>query len=354
MILSYRDHRKMSKFATLILLALLPCIGFSQEKLPIIDVHLHAMPADAEGPPPLGICAPYAEFPTWDPSISFDEFFLDMFKNPPCDDPVWSPETDEEVMNQTIEMMEKYNIIGVLNGSVNLVSKWKKASPDRFITGLNFNLARDTLITSDSLRNLVNSGAISVFGEITNQYAGIEPNDERMEPYWIVAEELDISVSIHIGPGPPGVIYVGAGNYRARMHSAMSIEDVLVQRPKLRINIMHAGYPLLDDLLAVLYAHPQVYVDIGVISFTQPRAAFHRFLRGIIEAGFGKRVMFGSDQMVWPAVIPRAIAAVEEAEFLSDEQKRDIFYNNAAKFLRLSSEEIEKHHQMGVTSTDDR
>ena len=54
--------------------------------------------------------------------------------------------------------------------------------------------------------------------------------------------------------------------------------------------------------------------------------------------------MFGSDQMIWPRTIDRAVDAVLSAEFLSDEQKRDIFYNNAARFLRLSEEEIAKHH----------
>jgi uncharacterized protein len=108
---------------------------------------------------------------------------------------------------------------------------------------------------------------------------------------------------------------------------------------------MHAGYPMLDDLLTVLYAHPQVYVDVGVIVFTQPRPAFYRYLQGIVEAGFAKRVMFGSDQMVWPEVIERSIAVIEEAPFLSEEQKRDILYNNAARFLRLSEEEMARHHE---------
>jgi predicted TIM-barrel fold metal-dependent hydrolase len=48
--------------------------------------------------------------------------------------------------------------------------------------------------------------------------------------------------------------------------------------------------------------------------------------------------MFGSDQMVWPEAIGMAIDAVESAEFLTEAQKRDIFYNNAARFLRLASE----------------
>ena len=85
-------------------------------------------------------------------------------------------------------------------------------------------------------------------------------------------------------------------------------------------------------------------VDIGVIVYTQPRAAFYRFLQGIVEAGFGDRVMFGSDQMVWPEVIERAVAAIEEAPFLTEGQKRAILYENAARFLRLSEEEVARHH----------
>ena len=41
-----------------------------------------------------------------------------------------------------------------------------------------------------------------------------------------------------------------------------------------------------------------------------------------------------------------AIAGVETATFLSPQQKRDIFYNNAARFLRLSDEQRADHHAM--------
>ena len=53
------------------------------------------------------------------------------------------------------------------------------------------------------------------------------------------------------------------------------------------------------------------------------------------DAGFGKRILFGSDQMVWPHTIAVAIDTIEQAPFLSAAQKRDIFYNNAVRFLRL-------------------
>jgi uncharacterized protein len=54
--------------------------------------------------------------------------------------------------------------------------------------------------------------------------------------------------------------------------------------------------------------------------------------------------MFGTDHMVWPGVIERAVAVIEEAPFLTEQQKRDIFYSNAARFLRLSEEDIARHH----------
>jgi len=47
--------------------------------------------------------------------------------------------------------------------------------------------------------------------------------------------------------------------------------------------------------------------------------------------------MFGSDQMRWPEMIGEGIKAIEEADFLTAEQKRDILYNNAVRFLRMET-----------------
>lgn len=117
-----------------------------------------------------------------------------------------------------------------------------------------------------------------------------------------------------------------------------------MRHPRLRVYIMHAGYPMIDELRALLFSYPQVYVDLGGIVYTEPPPAFHGFLRQIVDAGYGDRVMFGSDQMIWPGVIEPAIAAIEQAPYLTPAQKRDILYNNAARFLRLTPEEIAHHH----------
>ena len=88
-----------------------------------------------------------------------------------------------------------------------------------------------------------------------------------------------------------------------------------------------------------------LYVDIGCNNWGFPRKQFYEHLRKMIDAGFEKRILFGSDQMVWPGTIAKAIETVDKAPFLSRSQKRDIFYNNAARFLRLSKEEIVADHQ---------
>jgi predicted TIM-barrel fold metal-dependent hydrolase len=337
------NRRPVKTLLQLMLPALLVAPASPQQQLPVIDMHLHASPADDQGPPPVGICTPIDPFPVWDPAEPYGATFMAMLKQPPCEDPVWSPLTDDALMEKTIEVMRRRNIYGVLSGPPSRVARWMEAAPGRFFAGFSFRLGKQGA-SLESLRALHAEGRLEVLAEITNQYAGIEPDDERMKPYWALAEELDLPVGIHIGTGPPGVIYLGASGYRARLHSALTLEEVLVRHPDLRVYIMHAGFPLLDDLLAVLYAHPQVHVDVGVIVFTQPREVFYRFLRGIVEAGFGNRVMFGSDQMVWPGVIERSITVIEEASFLSEEQKRAILYGNAARFLRLSEEQIARHH----------
>jgi predicted TIM-barrel fold metal-dependent hydrolase len=315
---------------------------------PILDVHLHALAADEQGPPPLAMCTPFQGFDSWDPRRPYQEQFLTRVKRPACKDPIWSPTTDDEVRSRTLAVMERLNVIGVLSGSPERVEAWQRTRPERFIPAMSF--ALEPAMTLDRVRALYNDGRLQVFGEITTQYRGIAPDDPRMEPYWALAEELDLPVGIHVGTGPPGVIYMGAQGYRARLHSALSMEEVLVKHPRLRVYLMHAGYPMIDDLLTLLYAHPQVHVDVGVIVYTQPRKAFYRYLERIVEGGFLSRVMFGSDQMVWPETLERAVQVIEEAPFLSEPQKRDILYNNAARFLRLTPDQIAAHHKLGSSS----
>jgi predicted TIM-barrel fold metal-dependent hydrolase len=247
-----------------------------------------------------------------------------------CASPLRSPASDDDLRRQTLALMERYNVIGVASGPAEYVRRWQAAAPNRIIAGTEE-------APLDSVRAWTKAGQIKVLGELGFQYGGLAPGDSLPAQYFALAEELDLPVALHMGPGPPGAPYRGTPAYRMRLSDPLLLEETLVKHPKLRLYVMHAGWPMLDNMVGLLWAHPQVYVDVGVISWAIPRKEFHSYLRRLVEAGFGKRILFGSDQMVWPEALRIAIENVEAAEFLTLSQKRDIFYNNAARFLRLGS-----------------
>lgn len=324
---------------------------------PILDMHLHARGAAHYGATHLPLCAPVDRMPRWDQRYAPGE---EPGAPPLCRTPLISPETDAELLAQTLASMRRHNVIGVLGGAPDLVAAWRQAAPDRFIAGLDLRFDPATAIAReatpvgapfrslppDSVRSLYRAGAFTVLAEMMNQYAGLAPADRRLEPYWALAESLDVPVGIHVGGGGPGEPYAGSPEFRARLQSALTLEDVLVRHPKLRVYVMHAGYPLLEDLQALLFTHPQVYVELSMASNVEARPAFYRFLRALVEAGYGDRIMFGSDQMVWPGLIDAAVRSLNEAPFLTAQQRRDIFYNNAARFLRLSPAVIARHNAL--------
>lgn len=299
--------QRLLTIALLLTLSTLASAQRMQRRQPIIDMHLH--------------------------DYSTDELLKNQAPNPVTGKPNGLA-TEDAHMRATLAAMKRYNIVkGLVSNNHAVGRRWSAAAPDRVIVSYGFD--DPSLPNLDFLRKEVAAGRLSALGEIGNQYEGVPPNNLRMEPYFALAEQLDIPIAVHMGLGPPGAAYVGYPKYRMGLSNPLLLEEVLVRHPKLRLYVMHAGWPMLDQMIGVMWAHPQVYVDIGVINWAIPRKEFHSYLRRLVDAGFGKRIMFGSDQMVWPEAIGMAVGGVESATFLTAEQKRDIFYNNAAEFLRL-------------------
>src|SRR5713101_1344768 len=140
------------------------------------------------------------------------------------------------------------------------------------LPGLNTSIAN--LGTPDSLRELIHKGEIAILGEIVPQYEGMSPDDEALEPYYALAEELDIPVAIHILAGGPGGTYSFAPRNRATLNNPLLLEKMLVRHPKLRLYVMHAGWPMLNEMIGLLYLYPQVYADLAFIDWYLPRKEF--------------------------------------------------------------------------------
>lgn len=257
--------------------------------------------------------------------------------------------------NQLIREMDSLNIVfGVLNGLPEFFEPWNEAAPNRFMNFILFpcvdgkapNGGRDCFPNGKSfpdinwLENEIKQGRIHGLGELTPQYLGMNPNDPKLEPYWSLAEEYDIPVAIHLGIGPPNAAYPSSPvtykspNFKVSAGNPLLLEDVLLKHKKLRVLAMHAGYPMLDEMIYILYAHPNVFVDTGVLQFAIPRKEYYRYLKSLVDAGYSDRIIFGSDG--GPG---NGIQAILDAEFLTEQQKQNILYHNAVTFLQLGLED---------------
>ena len=314
------------------MLLLLAAAAAAAQSLPVIDMHFHALAYTDQGPPPSFVCAPYENWPTRDPADPIGSYMKDFTVDPTCSNRIPTASSDDDLMRRNLAAIERNNLLAVTSGSAERVERLRKAAPDRVLPALHVGVNWPSIA---ELRALHKAGRLKVIGEVSAQYSGIPPNHPRLEPYYALAEELDVPIALHMGPGPPGEPYFASDTYRMALTNPLLLEDVLLRHRKMRLYVMHAGWPMADEMIALMYAHPHVYVDTGVIGFTQPRAEFHAYLKRLVDAGYGKRIMFGSDQMVWPEAVDVGIAAINEAPFLTAEQKRDILYNNAARFLRL-------------------
>ena len=114
------------------------------------------------------------------------------------------------------------------------------------------------------------------------------------------------------------------------------LEGVLLRHKGLRLFVMHAGWPRLDEMIALLYAHPNVNIDVAGLQLPAitPRVGYLWYLQRLVESGFAGRIMFGSD---FADQVESGIRTIVDTPFLSAEQKAGILCSNAARFLRLSA-----------------
>ena len=305
----------------LVLIAAMACVGSTtalgqaattRPHEPVIDVHLHG----------------YASDPRWQARVP----------NPVTGTPMTAT-TEDAHRRAVMDQMRRYNVVAAVLSSgqattTPVLQRFTSISSLHFLPAVAFEAP--TEVTPEWIRAEHRAGRLAVIGEIGAPYAGFSAGDSAYEPFFALAEELDIPIALHVGSAGGSATYTGSPKYRMELNRPLRLEDMLARHPRARVQMMHAGWPFTDEAVALMRLHPQVYADIGVIDWTQPRAEFHRHLQRLVDAGFAKRIMFGSDAMVWPEAIGMAVEALDAASFLTREQKRDVFCRNAATFLKLA------------------
>ena len=139
-------------------------------------------------------------------------------------------------------------------------------------------------------------------------------DDEIMDPIMQAAEDLDIPVFMHCGHPPYSLPW--------------SIALLAERFPKVKLTMIHMGHGhgvYIDASLKMAKRYPNLYLEMS--GMPMPRK-----IREAYEEVGHDRIMFGTDSPFHPA-------AVESQKVLcSGLDKRgmeDVFYNNAAKLMKL-------------------
>ncbi|MEM7430511.1 MAG: amidohydrolase family protein [Pseudomonadota bacterium] len=235
---------------------------------------------------------------------------------------------------------------------------WKTAASDVFLASVMLGCPRNLAepwyqcfpssqgwVDVDWLRENVEAGHIEAIHEVLPNYNGVAVDDAQYDPYFALAAELDIPVGIHTQRGPPP----GAPNsprtdpnccpqYDREAGNPALLRPVLERYPTLRVWIQHVGAgrpgefaPFWPETLALLKDYPQVYVDLSITNGPLPLQVYEKSLRTLIDAGFGDRIMMGSDNLPLDLVLGR----IRSIEWLEPDQRDAILYKNAERFFRL-------------------
>jgi predicted TIM-barrel fold metal-dependent hydrolase len=246
-----------------------------------------------------------------------------------------SSKTTKEHLQQTIQKMNRHKIeFAVICGTIESIERYTNADK-RFIPA--YQDYEDTLIPVKQFEEYVKSGKIKVFGEVMAVYKGRTLANSLYQPYLAICEKYGVPVAYHSGGSFPNAQQLGWPKYRIALGDPFLIEDVLVKYPKLKLYLMHAGENFYENTLRMMDGYPNLYADLGVELWLQPLTKDYgtKFLKSAKEYGLIDRVLFGSDQMVWPEAITSSIAFLKAMNFLTEAEKDMILYRNAKKFLGI-------------------
>lgn len=264
-------------------------------------------------------------------------------------------QNDEEHLHKTLEAYSQYNVVKAMISGPNFDgARWSQLHPNLFMAGSMVGArsepGSDPTIppvpspSVEELRQAHAQGQLHAIGEVGFFYGGLYADGDIPRPYFQLAQELNLPMGYHLmnntlGPNAPTPTNGSPTQFR----------KVLQEFPNLRLYIMHAGFPFLDETKALMAEFPNLYLEVSWIAvdpqIVGPEFAnqFEPYLRALFDAGYGKRILYGSDTVLNEQIVGQSIQSINNIPWLSPEQKADIFYLNAARFLGFSQETINQH-----------
>ena len=253
---------------------------------------------------------------------------------------VWDPlPVERSFRDSLLTAFDAYHLErAVASGDLAQVRALAAFDSGRVLAGVSYGPGI-ALPSPDVLRDEFRTGRLAVFGEVDAAWLGEPLDSPHLAPYWELSEGAQVPVAVFTGLAPAGTsARPCCARYRATAARLQDVEEVIVRHPKLRMYLLQAGWPYRAETVALLQTYPELYAELGNVVGNPaiPREEFLDYLRALMRAGFGKRLMFGSglSAQEWGTKVGPMIDAIQAAPFLSEDERADIFYRNAERFLR--------------------
>jgi hypothetical protein len=277
----------------------------------VLDAHLHAYE------------------PEKDPPVDWAENGFGAFRQWPGT----YVRTSAELEARTIQAMDAAGVrLGLLSHYNPQVRKWVADHPSRFLPSFfpSPTIGDESWIVEE-FRREAHEGFWRALGEVNHGWMVRPLEDPILFPYYEVCEREGLPIMMHTG-----LDAINNYDYDVALTDPLRLRPVLRQFPKLRFVLYHMGWPHFDHGLYMSYAFGNVYLEVGAVVWLFPKLAL-RMVQETVDAIGSDRLLFGTDQMLWPQMIPKAVSVISEAPNLSREEKRQILWDNSARLFRVDS-----------------
>ena len=264
------------------------------------------------------------------------------------------PELDQATLDFVRKEFDENNIVLALaGGPIYYAKKWAQAD-SRICAGpvfpfyLGYHMDEPStkeFLTYVELYELYKTKTFRSMGEAMYVHKGVHPHDPRLKPYWKIAAEFNVPVGVHSDAGPPKP---GRDQALKNLHTGEYsnpdlLRPILKKYPNLKLYLMHFNGGYSDEAIQLMKDYDQIYCEMSAISLRMPKVLWEDKVKKLYDEGLGDRLMFASD---FRGTIRENIKIIYGLDWLSEAQKRDVLYNNAANFLELTPEQIQEHHEM--------
>jgi predicted TIM-barrel fold metal-dependent hydrolase len=201
----------------------------------------------------------------------------------------------------------------------------------RVVAGVSYNHYRAHDLAD--LRALLAEGRIIAL-KLYPGYEAFYVHDPRLRVVYELAAEFDVPVMIHTGDtfDPKG---------KVKYAHPLEVDEVAVDFRDVNFVICHLGNPWITDAMEVIYKNDNVVADISGFTVKHFQERFEHYMlaqlsEAIAFAGDPHSILFGTD---WPICDMGAYHRFVRKLDLSDREREDIMWRNAARVFRLEAEE---------------